>query len=478
MAGAVLLIFAISYVFGRRQRDTEDFFLGGRHVPPVVACLSFVATEISALTIVGMPHKAFVENWRWIQFLIGLALARLIVAFLFIPAFYKYRCTSIYEFLGHRFGPATQYTGSLYFLVTRLLASGVRLYVTCMAVGKIMDWPLAPTIALFTVVSILFIAFGGIKAVVWAGAYEALFFVVAGVLVVGYLLHNIDGGVATTLQTAGAAGRLSTFHFRLNLNDASTFWAGLAGGFFSGLVSFGADQEMVQRLLTVETRRSSQKTIVATILAVLPVYWLYLLIGTLLYVFYSQHPGLPQPQEAKEIFPHFVRTILPAGLKGLVLGAVVMASIDSPLNSLTSSFVSDIYRPLLRRRASEKHYLLVSRLAVVGFGLLLAGIAAACSPVGNILDFAFQVLALPGGSLLGVFLLGLLTRHKGNRANLPAMLVSTGTCTVLLVLIWQQRLDLGWTWLIVIGTGLTMTLSYLFGLAARKLVAAPKDQSA
>ena len=146
-----------------------------------------------------------------------------------------------------------------------------------MAVGKIMDWPLASTIALFTVVSILFIAFGGIKAVVWAGAYEALFFVVAGVLVVGYLLRNIDGGVATALQTAGEAGRLSTFNFRLNLNDASTFWAGMAGGFFSGLVSFGADQEMVQRLLTVETRRSSQKTIVATILAVLPVYWLYLL---------------------------------------------------------------------------------------------------------------------------------------------------------------------------------------------------------
>ncbi len=201
-----------------------------------------------------------------------------------------------------------------------------------------MDWPLASTIALFTVVSILFIAFGGIKAVVWAGAYEALFFVVAGVLVVGYLLRHVDGGGLSALQTACEAGRLRTFDFRLNLNDASTFWAGTAGGLFTGLVSFGADQEMVQRLLTVETRRSSQKAIVATIVTVLPVYWLYLFVGTLLYVFYTQHPELPQPQEAKEIFPHFARTVLPAGLKGLVLGAIVMASIDSPLNSLTSSF--------------------------------------------------------------------------------------------------------------------------------------------
>ncbi len=124
--GAVLL-FVISYVFGREEKDTDDFFLGGRRVPPIVACMSFVATEISALTIVGIPHTAFTENWRWLQFLVGLALARLAVAFLFIPAFYKYKGTSIYEFLGHRFGPATQYTGSIYFFITRLLASGVRL---------------------------------------------------------------------------------------------------------------------------------------------------------------------------------------------------------------------------------------------------------------------------------------------------------------------------------------------------------------
>ncbi|OHB65382.1 MAG: hypothetical protein A2Y76_10375 [Planctomycetes bacterium RBG_13_60_9] len=452
-------MFVISYVFGREERDTEDFFLGGRRVPPVVACLSFVATEISALTIVGMPHKAFVEDWRWIQFIIGLALARLIVAFLFIPAFYRYQCTSIYEFLGHRFGAATQYTGSIYFLVTRLLASGMRLYVTCMAVGLIIGWPLWPTISLFTVVSILFIGFGGIKAVVWAGAYEAVFFIIAGVLVVGYLVSHIDGGAASAMQTAREAGRLSTFNFRLNLNDASTFWAAMAGGFFTGLVSFGADQEMVQRLLTVKTRRSSQKTIVATIVTVLPVYWLYLLIGTLLYVFYVQHPELSLPEQAKGIFPHFARTVLPAGLKGLVLGVIIMASIDSPLSSLTSSFVSDIYRRLIRRRATEKHYLRVSRIAVVGFGLLLAGIAAACSPVENILDFAFQVFALPGGPMLGVFLLGLLTRHKANLANIPAMLISTAVCTVLLILIQTGRLDLGWSWLIVIGTAITMLIA-------------------
>ena len=458
-----LLLFVISYVFGREEKDTNDFFLGGRRVPPAVACLSFVAAEISALTIVGIPHTAYTENWRFLQFLVGLALARLVVAFLFIPAFYKHNCTSIYEFLGHRFGPATQYTGSIYFFITRLIASGVRLYATCMAVGIIMGWSLATSITLFTIISIAFIAFGGIKAVVWAGAYQSLFFVIAGITIVGYLIQHIDGGLGAALQTAHKEELLSTFYFKFDLKDASTFWAFLISGFFIGLVSFGTDQEMVQRLLTVETRKSSQKTIISTIFMVLPIYWLYLLVGTLLFVFYQQNSSLSLPGELKEILPHFARNVLPNGLKGLVLGAIFMASVDSPLSSLSSSFVTDIYRPLIRKHASEKHYLLVSRAAVVGFGLVLAGIAAACAPVKNILWFAFQILSITGGPMLGAFLLGLLTKRKANLANVLAMLLGTGVCVVLLILIKQEKLNLAWSWLIVIGTSITFVLGYLLG---------------
>jgi len=356
----------------------------------------------------------------------------------------------------------------------RLLASGVRLYATCMAVGVIMGWPLASTIILFTVISIAFIAFGGIKAVVWAGAYQAAFFVVAGLAVAGYLISHIDGGLTEALKIAGEAGRLSTFNFKFDLKDASTFWAWLASGFFIGLASFGTDQEMVQRLLTVKTRKSSQRTILATIVTVVPVYWLYLLVGTLLYVFYQQNPSLSLPSELKEILPHFARNVLPAGLKGLVLGAIFMASIDSPLSSLTSSFVTDIYRPLIRRGASEKHYLLVSRIGVVGFGLVLAGIAVVCAPIENILWFAFQILSVTGGPMLGVFLLGLLTRRKGNIANIIAMLFSTGVCLGLLLLIKFEILKLGWSWLIVIGTATTFTLGYLLG----PVMAGSKDSQA
>jgi len=225
-AVGVLLLFVISYVFGRKEENTNDFFLGGRRIPSFVACLSFVATEISALTIVGFPATAYSENWEYVQFFIGSAAARILVAFLFIPVFYKYNCTSIYEFLRHRFGPETQYAGSVFFFITRLIASGVRLYAACLGVSLIMGWNLVQTLLMFTIVSIIFIAFGGIKAVVWAGAYQALTFFVAGAALLIYLFFQIQGGLATAWRIADEAGRLSFFKFDLNLNDRPNYLLG------------------------------------------------------------------------------------------------------------------------------------------------------------------------------------------------------------------------------------------------------------
>ena len=468
---SVVLLFVISYIFGREEKDTNDFFLGGRGVPSIVACLSFVATEVSALTIVGVPAVAFSENWRYLQFFIGSASARILVAFLFIPVFYKYNCTSIYEFLRHRFGPETQYAGSIFFFVTRLIASGVRLYAACLGVSLIMGWNLAQTVMVFSVISVIFIAFGGIKAVVWAGAYQAIVFFLAGIALLGYLLFSVDGGLQAAWQIAGDAGRLNIFNFDFNLNNPTTFWAGTANAFFIGLAVFGTDQEMVQRLLTVKTRRSSQKTIIFTIITALPVLCVYLGIGTLFYVFFRQNPDVLQPAKAKEVLSHFVANFLPTGLRGLMLAAIVLASIDSPLSSLASSFVTDIYRPLISKSATEKHYLVISRLGIVAFGIILAMIALACNPVEDILWFAFQIFSVTGGATLGIFLLGVLTKCQGNLGNVAAMIISTAAMVGLLLLREYDYITLAWSWLIVIGTGTTFLLGYLFSYipARRKL---------
>ena len=466
LAVAIGLLFLITYFAGRREKDTRDYFLGGRGIPWLVVCLSFVATEVSAVTIVSVPATGYSENMQYLQFFVGSALAKVFVAFLFIPAFYRHDCTTVYQYLGQRFGPGTQYAGSAFFFITRLLASGVRLYAACLGIKVILGWTLLQALLLFTLVSILFIAFGGIKAVVWNGAYETLVFYAAAMAVGAFLLMNVDGGLARVWEVAGDPkfNRLSVWNFKLDLADPTTFWAGGLNAFFVGLAVFGTDQELVQRLLTAETRRSSQKALVGTIFAALPVTFMYLALGVLLFVFYRQHPQLLGTFENKEVLSHFTVNFLPAGMKGLVLAAIVLASIDSPLSSLSSSFVTDIYRPLINRNASERHYLRVSRFGVIGFGLVLGLLAVACSPLKSILWVAFQVLSVTGGATLGVFLLGLLTKRRGNLANILAMITSAFWMLALMFMSKYQGLKLGWSWLIVIGTVSTFVLGYVFSL--------------
>jgi solute:Na+ symporter, SSS family len=243
-------------------------------------------------------------------------------------------------------------------------------------------------------------------------------------------------------------------------------------GFLGSLAAFGTDQELMQRLLTVETRRESQKTMLLTPIGSLTVLLIFLVIGACLYAFYAQNPALSLPAKLDAIFPHFIEQVMPPWLRGLMLAAIVMASIDSPLGSLTSSFVTDIYRPVLVKSAPERHYLLVSRVAVVLFGIILAFIAYFFSHFDKILWLAFKIGGVTYGSLLGVFLLGLLTTRRANRVNVAAMALSAVGMLVLLILSEKKIVPLGWTWLLVIGTFLTFGIGWLFGekgeSAARK----------
>ena len=463
---------AIGVRFAREQHDTSDFFLARRRVPWWAACLSFLATEISAVTIISVPATAYSENWEYFQFFVGSSLAKFVVAFLFIPAFYAYNCTTIYEFLGHRFGQASQLTGSIFFFITRLLGSGVRLMAACLAVSILIGWRLEPTIALFTVVSIVYISTGGVKAVIWTNVFQALTFLMAGAVTLVFLVAQIDGGVGAVLAVAGQAGRLSLidwgpapgapdFWSRI-LTDPNIVWLALLNGLVGSTAAFGTDHDLMQRLLTVETRQQSQWTLVLTPLGTLLTLIIYLGIGAGLYTYYAQHPGLPVPRP-DDIFPHFIESAMPVVLRGLMLSAIVLASIDSPLGSLAASFVTDIYRPLLVCRGTERHYLLVSRLAVVAFGLILALLAYGFSFFDKILWLAFEIAGVTFGSLLGVFLLGLLSVRSANRANVAAMVVMALVNLVLLILSEAMVIPLGWSWLVIWGTAGTIALAWLLG---------------
>jgi SSS family transporter len=479
---ALAVLLAIGLRFGRDQHDTSDFFLARRRVPWWAACLSFLATEISAVTIISVPATAYRENWEYVQFFVGSSLAKLAVAFLFIPAFYRHDVTTIYEFLHERFGRASQVTGSVFFFVTRLLGSGVRLMAAAIAVALLLRWPLAPTIAIFVLVSIVYIGVGGVKAVVWTNAFQALMFLVAGAVTLGYLLWHIDGGLAAVAAVAGEAGRLNVVNWgpapgapdfwRRLLTDPNIVWVAVLNGFVGSMAAFGTDHDLMQRLLTVETRAESQKTLSLTPLGTLVTLAIYLGLGSALYTFYVQHPALAVSRP-DEILPHFVQQVMPAALRGLMLAAIVLASIDSPLGSLAASFVTDIYRPLLARGRSERHYLLASRVAVVVFGLVLAVLAYAFSAFEGILWLAFKIAGVTFGSLLGVFLLGLLSRRPvADAANVVAMTVMAVVNLVLLVLSETGTLRFAWSYLVILGTlgtiALSLMLSPLFRIGGRR----------
>ncbi len=470
LAASLAALVLIGGAFSREQQGTEDFFLARRRIPWWAACLSFLATEISAVTIIAVPATAYSENWEYGQFFVGSSLAKFAVAFLFIPAFYRYNCTTIYEFLLFRFGQASQVTGSVFFFITRLLGSGVRLMAAALAVAVLVGWPLWATITLFTTVSIAYIALGGVKAVIWTNVFQAATFLIGGALTVAFLAWRIDGGLGAMLGTAAEAGRLSVINWgpapgapdfwHRVLTDPNIFWLAILNGFIGSMAAFGTDHDLMQRLLTVETRGESQRTLSLTPIGTLVTLLLYLAIGAGLFTFYAQHPGvtLPRPDE---IFPFFIRTAMPVILRGIMLTAIVLASIDSPLGSLSASFVTDIYRPLLVPGRSEGHYLWVSRVAVVGFGLALAALAWGFSFFDKILWLAFKIAGVTFGSLLGVFLLGLITRLRANHANVAAMVIMGAVNLVLLVLSEMGVVTFAWSWLVILGTAGTMLLAPL-----------------
>jgi len=470
LAASLAFLVSIGGAFSREQRGTADFFLARRRIPWWAACLSFLATEISAVTIIAVPATAYSENWEYGQFFVGSSLAKFAVAYLFIPAFYRYDCTTIYEFLLFRFGQASQVTGSVFFFITRLLGSGVRLMAAALAVAVLMGWPLWATIALFTVVSIAYIALGGVKAVIWTNVFQAATFLVGGALTVAFLVWSTDGGLGAMLGTAAEAGRLSVINWGPSpgapdfwhrvLTDPNIFWLAILNGFIGSMAAFGTDHDLMQRLLTVETRGESQRTLSLTPIGTLVTLLIYLAIGAGLFTYYAQHRslGLPRPDE---IFPFFIRTAMPVILRGVMLTAIVLASIDSPLGSLSASFVTDIYRPLIAPRRSDRHYLWVSRVAVVGFGLALAALAWGFSFFDKILWLAFKIAGVTFGSLLGVFLLGLITRLRANHANVAAMVIMGVVNLILLVLSETGVIALAWSWLVILGTAGTMLLAPL-----------------
>jgi Na+/proline symporter len=526
----------------RRTKGTdkvEGYFLANRSLPWWAVGLSVMATQLSAITLVGTTGQAYADGMRFVQFYFGLPIAMIILSATLVPFFHRARVYTAYEYLEKRFDVKTRTMASLLFLISRGMSCGVIIAAPAVILSIILGWNLLFTILAIGVPTILYTMVGGVQAVTWTDVKQ-MAVIVAGVLgaVVALLLGlPSDVSVGDALHAAGAAGRMRAVDFRFDLNQTYTFWSGLLGGLFLMLSYFGCDQSQVQRYLTARSIDEGRQSLLMSAFFKIPLQALILLMGVLVFVFYlfNQPPMLfnrvhaeriersPRAEEFRQleadfarafaarraaaegmaaaqddgdngearraflaanaemtgirqrgaalvrdvtgdpayinrtgdtpapdvnyVFPTFVTTFLPVGLVGLMIAAIfaaAMSSIAAELNSLATSTVIDIYRRLLRPSENDAHYLRVSKLATLFWGLFACVVATFAAGLGSLIEVVNRFGSFFYGSLLGVFVLALAFRRANGHGAFVGLI--GGMTVVAIVATHPATKDLSFLW--------------------------------
>ena len=460
IVGYLLTIIAIGIWYGRKEENLEDYFLGGRRIGWVAVLLSIVATEASALTFIGTPAFAYNHNWTYIQFLIGTIIARFIIARLFIKQFYRYKVFTVYEYLSKRFGAGSKNWCSIVFLITRILASGVRLFGASIIVSVATGLSPLNSIIIIATAAVLYTVIGGIKAVIWTDACQAIIFLGGGLIALFFIFQDIPNGWEGIMNITQEPSKFKLLDFSLNYRAAYTIWAGIIGSTFLTLATHGTDQDLVQRMLTAKDYNRSKRALILSGFADIPIVILFLTIGSLLFAYYQAVPTPGLPDKADDIFPYYIIHRLPRGLIGLLIASVfaaAMSSIDSALNSLSTTWINDFYRPYIKKNAPERHYLTMAKVFTALFGLFLIFIAFLSRDTQQVLILGLKIGTFTYGALLGVFLLGFLTTRGSDLGNAFSIIVSISA--IFLIAFYTE---VAWIWYVMIGTFITFAVGYLF----------------
>ncbi len=406
--GYVALIMSIGLYMGRREESLRDFALGGRSIPWWAVLASIIAAETSAGTFFGTPGEAFaMRNFTFLQLSIGTIIARILVSYIFIKPYYDHNVYSIYEYLSIRFGTLTRNAASALFLVTRVLASGARIYVAAIALVLVFELvtgtrpDAAHTLLIYIVASVvitvltaIYTTLGGIKAVIWTDFIQATIMMGSALAAVVILYFSIPNGWTGVKASFSTPHPLDLF-FATGLDPARHGWDRVKGMFeseytvfaivasvFVTMATHGTDQDMVQRMLTAKDIRRSRRSLILSGLADIPIVLIFLSVGILLYAFYQAHPDPHRPAANPEIFCYYILHQLPAGMRGLLLAGIfstAMGSLGTALNALATSFVRDWYLPYFNPTAGDHGTLRAVRWATVVFAVLMIGVSSATS---------------------------------------------------------------------------------------------------
>jgi SSS family solute:Na+ symporter len=459
--------------FRKTQHNLKDYFLGGRNAPWWAIALSIVSAETSTLTVIGTPALSFSGNFQFLQLVLGYLLARIVISVLFLPQYFRGEMFTAYELMRRRFGERIRRLTAGTFLVLRALAEGVRVFAISIVISIVLGTGEIVSILVIVCLTLFYTFEGGMTAVIWTDAVQMVLYVGGAILSFWVILHQIPGGWPHVSALAGAAHKFQMFDFRFAwtpefFSRSYSFWAGLIGGCFLTTASHGTEQLMVQRLLAAKTEQQSRAALLSSWVVIFFQFALFLFIGVLLFVHYSDL-RLLAPQPADSIYPKFVWNNLPPGAAGLVIAAILaagMSNLSAALNALASTTVMDFYKPLVTLRnsrrhlaTSDAHFLGVARWATVAWGVILFLVGMVARHVGSVLEAGLTIASILYGSLLGVFLLGLLTKRVQQTSAMIAMIAG-----LLLMIYIRFETSIAFTWYVVIGTAATFTTGYVLSL--------------
>lgn len=439
----LLAVLAIGFWAARLRRSSDDFFLAGRSMPMWAVAVSVLATSQSAATFVGGPEEAYTGNLTYLASNIGPLLAAIVVALLFLPAFYRHNVTSVYELIGHEMGGGAQRLASAMFMLGRVFASGARLYIvsipfSLVAFGDVQPNHLVGSIMLVTVAAAIYSTAGGIRAVIWTDVMQVAVYLSCIALALLIVWSKIPLDLSSTigaLRDAEGGDKLIMLDFSFDLSQPYTVWASMIGITLLMIAAYGADQDLTQRMLTCRSARSAGASVITATIIGLPVVGLFLVMGLLLFV-YNEHGGFAgNTDDSRQVFLRFILTDMPTGVKGLMMAglfAAAMSSLDSALNSMSSTTVADFVRPWRARRAhhaaaGDRTERRIARGASIFWAVSIGLFACLCiiwhrSAQETLIAFALGVMTYAYAGLLGVFFTALLTKRGSARSAVAAMI--------------------------------------------------------
>jgi len=411
---------------GKKQRNIEDYFLGNRNLPWTAVSFSVVATETSALTLISIPGLAYVTNLNFLQITLGYLIGRIIISFVILPVYYKYKVFTAYEFLGRRFGPDMKKFASIVFHLTRLLADGILLFATAIPISIITKWSYPVAIAVIGVATLIYTYMGGIRAVVLIDSFQMFIYLTGAIVTAAFILYQLPEGWFSVIAATSTENKWQLFKW--GLSGKFNFISAILGGAFLSLASHGTDQVIVQRLLTCKNLRESQRALITGGVIIIFQFALLAILGLLLYTYYQGQiigPDSGFVATSDHLLPVFILDILPPWISGIALigiFAAAMSTLSSSLNSLASSTMLDIFKPNFIRNNSSQKDLRISRYFTVVWGLFFIGLAMIFTDKDNpIVKLGLSIVLFTYGGLLGSFLLGILFKHVRENAVLIAM---------------------------------------------------------